>query len=730
MAIDLSRFLDRFVVESREHLQTLAEGVIGLRIGQPDPDKINHLFRAAHTLKGSSRMLKLLPLTETSHLLEDVLAAMRDGALRVDERTRSALIAGVDALSDLVDVLAEQLDPAVLPEADRTVCAALEQLLAAGPAGVTAATEVMETPTEGRLVGLDAHLAAPDRPDAEAQASSPRLRGGDTVRLPLERLDRLIKMMGEVANSHERMRVHSEQLRKLGHALHVLTQAEGRDRTLCESLIGLARTMRSDIQSQAVLIASLNDAALTMRMLPLSIVFDPITRTVRDFARSIGKEVDIEVSGAGLEMDRQIIDKLADPLVHLMRNAVDHGVESSQHRTESGKPERAKIELVARQESGKAVIEVSDDGAGIAWERVREKVVKKGWMTDAEAQALHERELMDWIFRPGFSTAPIITDVSGRGVGLDVVRQVLIEDLSGDIHVDSRAGAGCRFVLTLPLSLALARVLLISSRGHVFAFATLHVSELLSVPAGALLEVADRRAVIVRNEFVPVVALDDLLGLRDGLPPRVEPVCLVVLRIGSDKVAVIVDEWLDERDMMIKSLPDHLCSNALAGGVVETAQGDLAVVLHVPALMQAARGVQGRRSADQPTTQSPDAHRPRVLVVDDSLNTRELEKDVLEAHGYQVTLAEDGMDGLSRALADEFDAILTDVEMPRMDGFTLTARLRESERYRHRPIVIITSREREADKRRGLQAGADAYIVKGDFDQNSLVDTLQALLGS
>ena len=730
MAIDLSRFLDRFVVESREHLQTLAEGVTGLRMGRPDPESINHLFRAAHTLKGSSRMLKLLPVTETSHLLEDVLAAMRDGELRVDEQTRSALIAGVDALSDLVDLLAEQLDPGVLPGVDRTVCAALEQLLAPEPAGVTGATEATEVSSEERLVGLDALLATPGRPDVEAQVSSPRLRGGDTVRLPLERLDRLIKMMGEVANSHERMRAHSDHLRKIGHALHVLKRADGRDRMLCESFLGLARKMRNDIQSQGVLIASLNDAAMTMRMLPLSIVFDPMTRTVRDFARSIGKEVDIEVSGAGLEMDRQIIDKLADPLIHLMRNAVDHGVETAQQRTESGKPKRAKIELVARQESGKAVIEITDDGAGIAWERVREKLVKKAWMTEAEAQALNERELIEWIFRPGFSTAPIITDVSGRGVGLDVVRQVLIEDLSGDIHVDSRAGAGCRFVLTLPLSLVLARVLLISSRGHVFAFATLHVSELLSVPETALLEVADRRAVIVRNEFVPVVALDSLLGLRDGMRARVEPVCLVVLRIGSDKVAVIVDEFLDERDMMIKSLPDHLCSNALAGGVVETAQGDLAIVLHVPALMQAARGVQAHSSADPFSTSSPDTLGPRILVVDDSLNTRELEKDVLEAHGYQVSLAEDGVDGLRRALADEFDAIITDVEMPRMDGFTLTARLRESESYRHRPIVIITSREREEDKRRGLQAGADAYIVKGDFDQNSLVDTLQALLGS
>ena len=730
MAIDLSRFLDRFVVESREHLQTLAKGVTGLQMGRPDPEKINHLFRAAHTLKGSSRMLKLLPITETSHFLEDVLAAMRDGALWVDERTRSALIAGVDALSDLVDMLAEQLDPAVLPDADRTVCAALEQLLAPESVDAADATEGMELFSEGRLVGRDADHAAPDRQDAEAQMSSPRLRGGDTVRLPLERLDHLIKIMGEVANSHERMREHSEQLRKLGRALQVLTQADGCDKTLTESLIGLARTMRNDIQSQAVLIASLNDVALTMRMLPLSIVFDPITRTVRDFARSIGKEVEIEATGAGLEMDRQIIDKLADPLIHLMRNAVDHGVESSQQRTESGKPKRARIELVARQESGKAVIEITDDGAGIAWERVREKLVKKAWMTEAEAQALNERELIEWIFRPGFSTAPIITDVSGRGVGLDVVRQVLIEDLSGDIHVDSQAGAGCRFVLTLPLSLALARVLLISSRGHVFAFATLHVSELLSVSATDLLEVADRRAVIVRNEFVPVVALDGLLGLRHGLAPTGEPVSLVVLRIGRDKIAVIVDEWLDERDMMIKSLPDHLCSNALAGGVVETAQGDLAIVLHVPTLMQKARGVQGQGGADQSAAQSQDTFGPRILVVDDSLNTRELEKDVLEAHGYQVTLAEDGMDGLSRALAGEFDAILTDVEMPRMDGFTLTARLRESERYRHRPIVIITSREREEDKRRGLQAGADAYIVKGDFDQNNLVDTLQALLGS
>jgi CheY-like chemotaxis protein len=350
---------------------------------------------------------------------------------------------------------------------------------------------------------------------------------------------------------------------------------------------------------------------------------------------------------------------------------------------------------------------------------------------------MSDQEVVDLIFLPGFSTSAIITDISGRGVGMDVVKQSIVDDLQGAVSVETRPGAGTTFALRLPLSLAMMRVLLVEVAGLPFGFTAQYVTELIRVPHAEMLTVAQRQAVIIRNEFVPVVPLADLLAIPQRNLPRnpsaaTQPapgrlgMLLVVVRVRNEKLALAVDELQDERDMVIKPLPAHMRRLPTVSGMVVTGRNELVSVLHAPALLELARRARGPAA---PAEVAGEGGGYRVLVVDDSLNTREIEKDVLEAWGYRVTLAEDGLDGLRKARAGEFDAVLTDVEMPNMDGFTLTARLREEEKYRDTPIVIITSREKEEDKRRGIQVGADAYIVKGDFEQGSLVDTLRSLLG-
>jgi two-component system chemotaxis sensor kinase CheA len=283
--------------------------------------------------------------------------------------------------------------------------------------------------------------------------------------------------------------------------------------------------------------------------------------------------------------------------------------------------------------------------------------------------------------------------------------------------------------------LALMRVLLVEVDGIPFGFTAQYVAELLRVPRSELLDIAQRRAVTIRNEFVPIVALEDILHI----PPRHArkttrsgkhgDLLLLVVRVRSEKLALIVDDLLDERDMVIKPLPEHMRRLTMVSGMVTTGKNELVNILHVPVLFEMARSARGETARNTTASASGASAPLRVLVVDDSLNTREIEKDVLEAHGYVVTLAEDGLDGLRKAQSGEFDAVLTDVEMPNMDGFTLTERLRQEEKYRNTPIIIITSREKEEDKRRGILVGADAYIVKGDFDQSGLVDTLRNLLG-
>jgi len=525
----------------------------------------------------------------------------------------------------------------------------------------------------------------------------------------------------------------------LGHWGNLGNLGEHPHENLASRVHRFAQTLKDDVQAQETLMDSLHDKTLLMRMLPLSIVFEPAGRMVRELARSIGKQVECVVNGAEIELDRQMIDKLSDPIIHLIRNGIDHGLETPEKRLAAGKPVQGRLTLSARQDGGWVVIEVTDDGSGIPLDAVREKAVKKGVISEEKAAAMSDQEAIDLIFLPGFSTSHIITDLSGRGVGMDVVKQCILDDLQGVINVETRPGAGTTFSLRLPLSLAVMRVLLVEVDGLPFGFTAQYVAELLRLPREAMLTVAERNAVIIRNEFVPVVPISELLRIpahlarpNDNDSVRTAGLLLLVLRVRNEKIALVVDELLDERDMVIKPLPEHMRHLPMVSGIVTTGKNELVSVLHAPALLDLARRVRTqavRSKAERGTDALTTEIHYRVLVVDDSLNTREIEKDVLEAYGYEVTLAEDGLDGLRKAMDGDFDAVLTDVEMPHMDGFTLTARLRQEEKYRNKPIIIITSREKEEDKRRGVQVGADAYIVKGDFDQSNLVDTLRALLG-
>ena len=740
MAIDIKKYVIRFIEETRDHINQLNTGLAALEAGSADKEGINTIFRSAHTIKGSSRMLKLTTITETAHKLEDVMGGLRGGSLQFSPSLGQLLYRAVDALSALLDKLAETNDGASLPPPDESLCAALAQAasgqVAVSPAAqaaaavapvVTAPPAVRETsPVAEAVPAVTAPPAAP--PDA-------KLKAAETVRVRLSKLDELIKLMGEVVSSHARMRQRLVDIHGIEHELS--EHGQSADENVAGHLHRFAQTLKDDVQAQEVLMDELHDKTLMMRMLPLAIVFEPAGRLVRELARSIGKQVECMVIGAEIELDRQMIDKLSDPIIHLIRNGIDHGLESPEKRLAVGKPAQGRLTLSARQDGGWVVIEVVDDGGGIPLAALREKAVKKGFISEEKAAALSDQETIDLIFLPGFSTSNIITDLSGRGVGMDVVKQCILDDLQGVINVETRSGAGTTFSLRLPLSLAVMRVLLVEVDGLPFGFTAQCVAELLRLPREEMLTVAERNAVIIRNEFVPVVSLSELLRIpahlaRPDTQAHTLGLLLLVLRVRNEKIALLVDDLLDERDMVIKPLPEHMRKLPMVSGVVTTGKNELVGVLHAPALLDLARRVR-TQAVHAKADRYADAHaaegRYKVLVVDDSLNTREIEKDVLEAYGYEVTLAEDGLDGLRKAIDGDFDAVLTDVEMPNMDGFTLTARLRQEEKYRNKPIVIITSREKEEDKRRGVQVGADAYIVKGDFDQSNLVDTLRALLG-
>jgi two-component system chemotaxis sensor kinase CheA/two-component system sensor histidine kinase and response regulator WspE len=325
-----------------------------------------------------------------------------------------------------------------------------------------------------------------------------------------------------------------------------------------------------------------------------------------------------------------------------------------------------------------------------------------------------------------------VTELSGRGVGLDIVRKTIVADLQGTLQVHSRQGLGTTFIIRLPISLAMMRILQFEQQNHLFGLAAQYVVEVVKYSRDEIRDIAGRPAIILHNEFIPVISAAELLrisdrqGSQNSPAPVAASLLLIIIQNQFGKMAMLVDSLLDERNMMIKPLPKHMQQQSLVSGMVLSTDNRLVSVLQVPVLMSMAQQQgQPKTTAPEPQIQQNSWH---VLIVDDSLNTREIEKNVLEAHGYQVTLAEDGFSGLQKARLTQFDAVLTDVEMPVMDGFSLTKALRAEENYQHIPIIIVTSRAKEEDRRRGIQVGADAYIAKGDFEQDSLIETLKMLL--
>jgi chemotaxis protein histidine kinase CheA/CheY-like chemotaxis protein len=461
-----------------------------------------------------------------------------------------------------------------------------------------------------------------------------------------------------------------------------------------------------------------------MRMLPLSTIFDPLRRTVRDLAREHGKDVAFVVEGGETELDRKIIERLGDPLLHMIRNSLDHGLESAEERLAAGKPPQGTIVLASTYEGGFVSLSLRDDGRGLSPGLIKEKALTRR-LFDAEALAAMSRsEINNIIFLPGFSTSPIITDLSGRGVGMDVVRQNVVDELKGSITIDSQEGSGTTFCLRLPMNLAVFPLFMVVAGGKTIALPTTAIVEMLSVRREELVEIVGKRAIRLRDQFIPVEELGELVGL--GAKAEAGRNCLIVIvGDGVERLGLIVEDILGREEMVVKPLPAHMQKARLVSGAT-LGEGDSIInVLQIPELIRLAKAA-GRGA---PKAAEAGARVATILVVDDSFSTREIERNLLEAHGYQVVTAGDGEEALEKTRGESYDLVITDVEMPRMDGFTLTERLRGDERYRAVPIIIVTSLEKEADRLRGISAGADAYIVKRDFDQSNLVEIVRGLIG-
>jgi len=742
---DRSAFIGKFKEEAHEYLQRLNEGVIALEGDPESRPLIDRMLRDAHTLKGSSRMVGLLEISDIAHRLEDVMVGLRDGQRTHTPELTDGFFDALDAILYLTEHAGEEtsatLDvPALLGR--------LELLNA------VAAPESASTP-DPRVASRDTVTPAPAALAAEEDGAL-HARESSTVRVRTEHVDRLLNLVSEAvigdikAGERERelrsVTVLSGEANRLWARLRATVagldpaaaellalHVESLDSALAEQRGRLARLTAAsaeDSSRSSTVVQDLQEQAMALRMLPVATVTAALPRAVRDLARQAGKDVELVIEGGDTELDRKVLEEINDPLIHIVRNAIDHGIETPEQRRAAGKPERGRVCITARQEGDRIIIEVSDDGAGIDPARIRDVAERRGYVTATEAVALSDRQAMYLIFEPGFTTSSIITELSGRGVGMDVVREFVVEKLRGALDVESTPGQGSTFSLTIPLTLALIRALLVRVDGQTFAVPTVSITETLRIDPADVMRSEGHDVIRRERRTIPLVPMGEVLGFgAKGPPPRRLPV--IVVGLSGQRMGFAVDAMLGEQRVVIKTLGDQLGRAEMVAGVTVLGAGEVVPILDVSALMARGREVSGFRSRrPQPLAVQQSARRRSVLICEDSFTTRELERSIFEAAGYTVETAPDGAQGLAKLQEGlRVDAVVTDVQMPVMTGFELARAIKADPVLKGTPVVIVTSLERAEEKAEGIDSGADAYITKSVFNQDTLLDTVERLIG-
>ncbi len=464
---------------------------------------------------------------------------------------------------------------------------------------------------------------------------------------------------------------------------------------------------------------------MVIRMLPISTIFNKYPRAVRDLAKEFEKKVNLVIKGETTELDKKVLEEINDPLIHLVRNSVDHGIEKPEERKRVGKKEVGQLILSASHEGDHILIEISDDGRGIDPEKIKQTAIKKGYINEDEASGLDEQDILYLIFESGFSTSTIITDVSGRGVGMDIVKRKIEEELKGSVKIESNLGKGVKYTLMLPLTLAIIRALLIKTGDRVFAIPTTALEETIKINQRKIQKIKGKEAFQLRGNFIPLVSLSNILGLEERGSVDGD-ISIVIINSGGRRIGFKVQDLIFEQQIVIKTLGNHLKKVTNIAGTTILGEGEIVLILHIPDLIKSAREIEGLKTWYKKKKESKQSE-VKILVVEDSLTTRELEKSIFEAAGYQVDLAINGQEALSLLDQKNYDLVVTDIQMPLMDGFELTKTIKENDELKQIPVVILTSLENDTEKQKGIEVGADAYIVKSTFDQASLLNTINRL---
>ncbi|MEX5594857.1 hybrid sensor histidine kinase/response regulator [Pseudomonas orientalis] len=742
--------LELFSLEADAQTQVLSAGLLALERNPTQADQLEACMRAAHSLKGAARIVGVDAGVSVAHVMEDCLVSAQEARLYLQPEHIDALLQGTDLLMRIatpgnnvgaadiqayVALMERLLDPSqpspmVAPKPEPAPMPVIE---APAPEPEPAPAVISEPPRQGKRM----------------------TEGGERVlRVTAERLNSLLDLSSKSLVETQRLKPYLASLQRLkrlqSNSLRALDTLEGHLKVIdlnLEAQEALADTRRLLSEAQALLAQKnaeldeygwqagqraqvLYDTALACRMRPFADVLAGQVRMVRDLGRSLGKQVRLEIEGEKTQVDRDVLEKLEAPLTHLLRNAVDHGIEMPEQRLLAGKPAEGLIRLRASHQAGLLVLELSDDGNGVDLERLRGTIVDRHLSPVETALRLSEEELLTFLFLPGFSLRDKVTEVSGRGVGLDAV-QHMVRQLRGAVVLEQTAGQGSRFHLEVPLTLSVVRSLVVEVGEEAYAFPLAHIERMCDLAPEDIVQLEGRQHFWHEGRHVGLVAASQLLQRPPGQTPA-DTLKVVVIRERDAVYGIAVERFIGERTLVVLPLDDRLgkVQDISAGALLD--DGSVVLIVDVEDMLRSVDKLLNTGRLERiarRTQQATEAPRKRVLVVDDSLTVRELQRKLLLNRGYEVAVAVDGMDGWNALRSEDFDLLITDIDMPRMDGIELVTLLRRDSRLQSLPVMVVSYKDREEDRRRGLDAGADYYLAKASFHDDALLDAVVELIG-
>ncbi len=769
------RLLQTFKLEAKEHLQNIRNGLLQLEELKEREEKLSlleEIYRDAHSLKGAARAVNLTDIVDLCQNVENIFSALKKEEIKeseelfdlaqnalgvienfIEEEDENARILMYDDIQQYQVMIEDFLEKAEKPGEAKNA------------EDKTSQTEIVEKAKPEEAEKKESPVASkPLKPKSvkPKRKAVKEIKKIDTVRVAISKLENILiateemiplkiafsKVARELASmlfmidtwksewtrskldfvllrgNIEKYASDIGNVEEIKKMIDFVEFNEEFANDFYGFLSDVQRLQASSARQLNNILFNLDSGIKEVLMLPFSILTDQFPTMLRDIAHELGKKIEFNVSGVTVEIDKRILEELKDPLVHLLRNAIDHGIEYPEERLKLGKNEKGKISIEFLQTGeGRVEIIISDDGRGMDAEEVKATAVEKGLISPDEAEKLSESEKLALIFKSDFSTAKVVTELSGRGLGMAIVKEK-IDKLGGKIRIETEKGKGSKFILSIPLVLATIRGLIIESGGQPFALNIAKIHSVINRRVNDIKTVENKETVEFAGKRLAIVSLAELLGLPFKIPEEGN-LTIVVIKFADEILGVVIDEIIDEQEILIKPLSAQFKKTVFIEGATISPEGEIIPLINVNDIFNAAKGSKGFGKL---ASKEEKAEKKKILVVDDSVTSRVLLSDILSSVGYDVTAKNDGKEAWAELNSNNYDLVVTDVEMPRMDGFELTRNIRNSSKFSELPVVLVTGLSKREHKEKGIEVGANAYIVKSDFEQETLLDVIKKMI--